>query len=74
MGAQQRMVEAKGAILSLLLDAYQKRDRVGMVAFRGEEAEVIPAPHEQRGACPKLLEELAYRGSDPSLCRAYEIV
>jgi magnesium chelatase subunit D len=35
------MVEAKSAILSLLADAYRKRDRVGLVAFRGEGAEVV---------------------------------
>ena len=34
MGAQQRMTAVKGAILSLLIDAYQKRDRVGLVVFR----------------------------------------
>ena len=36
MGAQQRMTAVKGAILSLLIDAYQKRDRVGLVIFRGK--------------------------------------
>ena len=34
MGAQNRMTASKGAIMSLLLDAYQKRDRVAMVSFR----------------------------------------
>ncbi len=41
MGADERMAETKAAILSLLLDAYQKRERVGLVAFRGEKAEVL---------------------------------
>ncbi len=41
MGANNRMVAVKGAILSLLKDAYQKRDEVGLVVFRNEEAEEI---------------------------------
>lgn len=41
MGARKRMRAAKEAILSMLLDSYQKRDRIGMVAFRGERAETL---------------------------------
>jgi magnesium chelatase subunit D len=41
MGADERIAETKAAILSLLLDAYQKRERVGLIAFRGETAEVL---------------------------------
>lgn len=44
MGAQRRMVAFKGAILSLLLDAYQRRDRVGLIAFRGTTAQVLLHP------------------------------
>jgi magnesium chelatase subunit D len=44
MGAWRRMVAVKGAILSLLKDAYQKRDRVGLVSFRGEGAELLLPP------------------------------
>ena len=44
MGAQRRMVETKAAIMSLLLDAYQKRDKVCMIVFRGNSAEVILPP------------------------------
>lgn len=76
MGAQQRMVEAKGAVLSLLLDAYQKRDRVGMVAFRGEQAEVILPPTNSVERAQKLLEELPTGGRTPlsaGLVKAYEV-
>ncbi len=38
MGADQRMAETKAAILSLLVDAYQRRERVGLITFRGESA------------------------------------
>lgn len=41
MAAQKRMQAVKGAILSLLQDAYQKRDRIGMIAFRQDQAEEI---------------------------------
>ncbi|MDY6932525.1 MAG: VWA domain-containing protein, partial [Halobacteriota archaeon] len=41
MGAMNRMESAKGAILSLLLRSYQKRDKVGMVSFRGDRADIL---------------------------------
>ena len=44
MGADRRMEAAKGAALSLLLDAYQRRDRVALVTFAGEEARVALRP------------------------------
>ncbi|WP_238134219.1 putative cobaltochelatase [Calderihabitans maritimus] len=76
MGAQQRMVEAKGAVLSLLLDAYQKRDRVGMVAFRGDRAEVLLPPTNSVERAQKLLAELPTGGRTPlsaGLLKAYEV-
>jgi magnesium chelatase subunit D len=46
MGAEQRMAETKAAILSLLIDAYQQRERVGLIVFRGREARVaLPFTH-----------------------------
>lgn len=41
MGAEEVMARAKGVVLSLLADAYQRRDRVGLLAFRGTEAQLI---------------------------------
>ncbi|NUR58046.1 MAG: putative cobaltochelatase [Catenulispora sp.] len=44
MAARQRMSAVKGAILSLLLDAYQRRDKAGLVTFRGREASLALPP------------------------------
>ena len=44
MAARQRMSAVKGAVLSLLLDAYQRRDKVGLVTFRGTAADVALPP------------------------------
>ncbi|MBT8763231.1 putative cobaltochelatase [Desulfohalobiaceae bacterium Ax17] len=65
MGAGKRMVETKGAVLSLLLDAYQKRDKVSFVAFRGKEAEVLLPPTNSIELAYKLLEELPTGGKTP---------
>ncbi|PKM48063.1 MAG: magnesium chelatase [Firmicutes bacterium HGW-Firmicutes-8] len=76
MGARQRMVETKGAILSLLLDAYQKRDRIGMIAFKGNTAEVLLPPTNSVEMAHKLLEELPTGGKTPlsaGLTKAYGV-
>src|SRR5260370_22566999 len=44
MAARSRMAAVKGAILSLLLDAYQRRDKVGLVTFRGKDAQLALQP------------------------------
>ncbi|MDI6632513.1 MAG: VWA domain-containing protein, partial [Thermoanaerobacteraceae bacterium] len=76
MGAEQRMVAAKGAVLSLLLDAYQKRDRVGMVAFKGEHAEVLLPPTNSVELAHQRLAELPTGGRTPlaaGLLKAYGV-
>ncbi len=65
MGANRRMVETKGAILSLLINAYQKRDKVGLVAFKGEKAEVLLSPTSSVELAKKRLEELPTGGKTP---------
>jgi magnesium chelatase subunit D len=65
MGADRRMAETKAAILSLLLDAYQKRERVGLVVFRGQEAKVaLPFTHSVDMA-RKYLAHLPTGGKTP---------
>lgn len=65
MGAQKRMVETKGAVLSLLLDAYVKRDKVCLVAFRDKGAEVLLPPTGSIEQAYRLLEELPTGGKTP---------
>ncbi|RLA92981.1 MAG: magnesium chelatase, partial [Deltaproteobacteria bacterium] len=72
MGAGKRMIEAKGAILSLLLDAYQKRDKIAMIAFRGDHAEVLLPPTNSIDLAHKLLEELPTGGKTP-LCHGISL-
>ena len=65
MGASKRMTETKGAILSLLKDAYVKRDKVCLIAFRGNEAQVLLPPTRSVDRGVKLLEAMAVGGRTP---------
>lgn len=65
MGARRRMVETKAAIMSLLLDAYQKRDKVAMVSFRGRTAEIVLPPTNSVERAARLLEDLPIGGRTP---------
>ncbi|WP_456434436.1 ATP-binding protein [Thermosulfuriphilus sp.] len=65
MGAEARMTETKGAILSLLLSAYQHRDRVGLMIFRGQEAQLVLPPTNSVELAARLLETLPVGGSTP---------
>ena len=69
MGAQRRMVAVKGAVMSLLLDAYQRRDRVGLVAFRGTGAELLLPPTGSVEMAQWCLQEMPTGGRTP-LARA----
>ena len=65
MGARQRMREVKTAVLSLLLDAYQRRDKVGLVTFRGNVAELALPPTISVDAAASRLEGLPTGGRTP---------
>lgn len=65
MGANQRMLEVKGAILSLLKDAYIKRDKVCLIAFRGNDASVLLPPTRSIERGVQLLETMAVGGRTP---------
>ena len=81
MAARKRMEQVKAAVLSLLLDAYQRRDKVGLVTFRGGRrrpgaaADLLGRGARPAGwrACPAggrtpLAEGLLERGARPCGC------
>ncbi|MYX31310.1 putative cobaltochelatase [Streptomyces sp. SID8381] len=77
MAARQRMSAVKGAVLSLLLDAYQRRDKVGLVTFRGRDAQVALPPTSSVDAAAVRLESLPTGGRTPlaaGLLRAHEVL
>ncbi|AOR35079.1 magnesium chelatase [Streptomyces fodineus] len=77
MAARQRMSAVKGAVLSLLLDAYQRRDKVGLVTFRGAAAEVALPPTSSVEAAAARLESLPTGGRTPlaaGLLKAHEVL
>ena len=77
MGAQARMIATKGAILSLLMDAYQKRDKVAMISFRGCEAELCLAPTSSIELAARHLKELPVGGRTPlsaALAQAHQVL
>ncbi|MFF8407093.1 putative cobaltochelatase [Streptomyces sp. NPDC015684] len=77
MAARQRMGAVKGAVLSLLLDAYQRRDKVGLVTFRGADAVVALPPTSSVDAAAARLESLPTGGRTPlaaGLLRAHEVL
>ncbi|HID25889.1 MAG TPA: VWA domain-containing protein [Thermoplasmata archaeon] len=76
MGANQRMKAVKTAVLSLLLNAYQQRDRVGLIAFRGRDAELLLPPTSSVELAEKYLREIPTGGKTPlphGLMKAYEV-
>ena len=77
MAARQRMRAVKGAVLSLLLDAYQRRDKVGLVTFRGTGAELTLPPTSSVEAAARRLASLATGGRTPlaaGLARAARVL
>ena len=65
MGARERMSSVKGAIFYMLQDAYQKRDRVGMIAFRRQKAEVLLPITRSVDLAQKRLAEMPTGGKTP---------
>lgn len=77
MAARKRMSAVKGAVLSLLLDAYQRRDKIGMITFRGTEAAVALPPTSSVEAGAARLEKLPTGGRTPlaaGLLQAHEVL
>jgi magnesium chelatase subunit D len=77
MGTQRRILATQGAILSLLVDAYQRRDRVGLVTFREQSAAVVLRPTSSIERAKQTFQSLAIGGTTPvskGLLTAYELI
>jgi magnesium chelatase subunit D len=65
MAARARMSAVSGAVLSLLRDAYQRRDKVGLVTFRGAGAELVLPPTSSVPAAQVRLAAMRTGGRTP---------
>lgn len=77
MGAAKRMKETKEAVLSMLMDSYQKRDKIGLIAFRQKRAEVLLGITSSVDLAQKELQALPTGGRTPladGLYRAWELL
>ncbi len=77
MAAAERMEATKGAIMSLLVDAYQKRDRVCMISFQRDRANLVLPPTSSVEMAQRALREIPVGGKTPlsaGLLLAYQII
>ena len=65
MAASERMEATKGAIFSLLLDAYQRRDQVGLIVFQRDKARLVLPPTSSVELAQKALQDLPVGGKTP---------
>ncbi|RPI30789.1 MAG: VWA domain-containing protein, partial [Chloroflexota bacterium] len=65
MAVAERMSATKGAILSLLTDAYQRRDRVGLVVFQKDRATLVLPPTSSVQLAQRALSEIPVGGKTP---------
>jgi Mg-chelatase subunit ChlD len=77
MAVAERMSATKGAILSLLTDAYQRRDRVGLIVFQKNRATLILQPTNSVQLARRALADIPVGGKTPlsaGLYMAHEII
>lgn len=77
MAAAERMEATKGAIMSLLVDAYQKRDRVCMISFQRDRADLVLAPTSSVEMAKEALQDIPVGGKTPlsaGLLLSYQVI
>lgn len=77
MAVSERMEATKGAIMSLLTDAYQRRDRVGLIVFHKNDSTLVLPPTNSVPLAKKALMDIAVGGKTPlsaGLMMAYEVL
>ena len=77
MAVSERMEATKGAIMSLLTDAYQRRDRVGLIVFNKNNSNLILPPTNSVLLAKQALKDIAVGGKTPlsaGLLMAYEVI
>jgi magnesium chelatase subunit D len=77
MAVSERMTATKGAILSLLTDAYQRRDRVGLIVFQKDHATLVLPPTNSVQLAQRVLADIPVGGKTPlsaGLEMAYEVL
>ena len=77
MAVAERMAATKGAILSLLTDAYQRRDRVGLIVFQKDRATLILPPTNSITLAQRALADIPVGGKTPlsaGMLMAYEVL
>ena len=77
MAARARMTEVKGAVLGLLMDAYQRRDKVGLITFRDKDAELVLPPTSSVENAARRLDAIQTGGRTPlaaGLARAVQVI
>lgn len=77
MAVAERMKATKGAILSLLTDAYQRRDRVGLIVFQKDRATLVLPPTNSVQLAQRALMDIPVGGKTPlsaGLLLAYDVL
>jgi magnesium chelatase subunit D len=77
MAVAERMIATKGAIVSLLTDAYQRRDRVGLIVFQKDRATLVLSPTTSVMLAKKALTDIPVGGKTPlaaGLQMAYDVL
>lgn len=65
MGARERLLAVRGAVMTMLTDAYRRRDEVGLVTFRGKDAQLLLSPTRSVTTAVRALHATTFGGRTP---------